>query len=93
LTKGKTYATMYTYTKAIGAKMQKVKVISVEDAGYYSSEYASGSTVKVTLQRGKEIASCTQILIWDEEYKEDCFEEWRDCALAGEEGYTYKEGA
>jgi hypothetical protein len=67
----------------------KVKVINIEDAGYYTSEHASGSTVKVTLQRGKEIASCTQILIWDEEYAEDCFEEWMDCALAGEEGYTY----
>jgi len=68
----------------------KVKVVSVEDAGYYSSEYASGSTVKVTLQRGNEIASCDGILIWEEEYAEDAFEEWKDCALAGEEGYTYE---
>jgi hypothetical protein len=67
----------------------KVKVVNIEDSGYYASEYASGSTVKVTLQRGKAIASCTQILIWDEEYAEDCFEEWMDCALAGEAGYTY----
>jgi hypothetical protein len=67
----------------------KVKVVSVEAAGYYTSEYASGSTVKVTLQRGTEIASCDEILIWEEEYAEDCFEEWMDCALAGEEGYTY----
>jgi hypothetical protein len=81
---------MYTYTKAIGAKMKKVKVINVEAAGYYTSEHASGSCVKVTLQRGKEIASCDEILIWEEEYAEDCFEEWRDCALAGEAGYTYK---
>jgi hypothetical protein len=51
----------------------------------------SGSTVKVTLQRGKAVASCTQILIWDEEYAEDCFDEWMDCALAGEAGYTYTE--
>ena len=80
---------MYTYTKAIGAKMQKVKVVNIEDAGYYKSEYASGSTVKVTLQRGKEFVTCDQILIWEEEYAEDCFEEWMDCALAGEEGYTY----
>jgi hypothetical protein len=69
----------------------KVKVISIEDAGYYTSEYASGSTVKVTLQRGKAIATCTQILIWEPEYAEDCFDEWMDCALAGEEGYTYTE--
>ena len=72
--------------------MQKVKVVSIKDAGYYKSEYASGSTVKVTLQRGKEFATCDQILIWDEEYAEDCFDEWKDCALAGEEGYSY-EGA
>jgi hypothetical protein len=71
--------------------MKKVKVIRIEDAGYYTSEYASGSTVKVTLQRGKAIATCTQILIWEPEYAEDCFDEWMDCALAGEEGYTYTE--
>lgn len=71
--------------------MKKVKVVSIEDTGYYTSEYASGGTVKVTLQRGKEIASCTQILIWEPEYAEDCFDEWMDCALAGEEGYTYTE--
>ncbi len=72
--------------------MQKVKVVNIEDAGYYKSEHASGSTVKVTLQRGKERATCDQILIWDEEYAEDCFDEWMECALAGEAGYTY-EGA
>jgi hypothetical protein len=71
----------------------KVKVVNIEAAGYYTSEHASGSTVKVTLQRGKEIASCDEILIWDEEYAEDCFEDWKDCALAGEAGYTYTDGA
>jgi hypothetical protein len=71
----------------------KVKVVNIEDAGYYTSEHASGSTVKVTLKRGKEIASCDEILIWDEEYAEDCFEDWKDCALAGEAGYTYTDGA
>ena len=69
----------------------KVKVINVEADGYYTSEHMSGSCVKVTLQRGKATASCEQILIWDEEYAEDCFEEWMDCALAGEAGYTYTE--
>lgn len=68
--------------------MQKVKVISVEDAGYYTSEYTSGSTVKVTLQRGKDVATCDGILIWDEEFAEEAFDEWVDCAKAGEEGYT-----
>ncbi len=69
--------------------MHKVTVVDIEAAGYYISEHASGSTVKVTLQRGTEVASCDEILIWDEEYAEDCFEEWMECALAGEEGYTY----
>jgi len=67
----------------------KVKVVNIEDSGYYTSEHMSGNTVKVTLRRGKAFASCEQILIWDEEYAEDCFEEWMECALAGEEGYTY----
>ena len=66
----------------------KVKVVSVEDAGYYSDAYTSGSTVKVALQRGKDFASCDGILIWEAEYAEDCFDEWMDCALAGEEGYS-----
>ena len=69
----------------------KVEVVNIEAAGYYASEYASGSTVKVTLQRGTETVSCDGILIWEEELAEDCFEEWMDCALAGETGYTYTE--
>jgi hypothetical protein len=71
----------------------KVEVVNIEDAGYYTSEHMSGNCVKVTLQRGKATASCEQILIWDEEYAEDCFEDWMECALAGEAGYTYTEGA
>jgi len=71
----------------------KVEVVNIEAAGFYASEYASGSTVKVTLQRGTETVSCDGILIWEEELAEDCFEEWMDCALAGEAGYTYTEGA
>ena len=71
----------------------KVEVVNIEDAGYYTSEHMSGNCVKVTLQRGTEVASCAQILIWDEEYAEDCFEDWMECALAGEAGYTYTEGA
>jgi hypothetical protein len=70
-----------------------VEVISVEDAGFYSSEYISGSTVKVTLARGGEFVTCDGIVIWEDEYVGDeLFEEWRAYALAGEEGYTY-EGA
>lgn len=74
--------------------MQKVKVVSIEDAGYYVGDcYTSGGLVKVTLKRGKETASCDGMLIWEEMYAEDCFDEWMDCALAGEEGYTYTQGA
>ena len=68
----------------------EVKVVSIEDAGYYSDAYTSGSTVKVTLQRGTELASCDGILIFEEEQVDsDLFDEWVACALAGEEGYTY----
>ena len=66
----------------------KVEVVSVKDAGYYTSAYASGSTVKVTLKRGEDFATCDEILIWEEDYAEDCFDEWLQCAVAGEEGYT-----
>lgn len=72
--------------------MQKVEVVSVEDAGFYSDAYTSGSTVKVTLQRGDEIVSCDGILIFEEEQVDsDLFDEWKELALAGEEGYTYAE--
>ena len=66
----------------------KVKVVSVEDAGYYKSENASGSTVKVALQRGEDFATCDGMLIWEEEYAEDAFDEWVECAVAGEDGYS-----
>ena len=67
-----------------------VEVIIVEDAGYYSDSNISGSTVKVTLQRGNEFACCNGIVIWDEELvDEELFEEWKELAEAGEEGYTY----
>ena len=72
--------------------LDKVQVVSVEDAGYYSGQFTSGSTVKVTLRRGNEVASCDDILIWEEEFAEECFDEWVELALAGEEGYTYTEG-
>jgi hypothetical protein len=71
----------------------QVQVVSVKAAGFYRDAHTSGSTVKVTLRRGSETASCDEILIWDAEYAEDCFDEWMDCALAGEAGYTYTQGA
>jgi len=66
----------------------KVEVVSIEDAGYYKSEYASGSTVKVALQRGEDFATCDGMLIWEEELAEEAFDEWVECAVGGEEGYT-----
>jgi hypothetical protein len=68
--------------------LDKVVVVSVEDGGYYSGGFTSGSTVNVTLQRGEDFASCDGILIWEEEFAEECFDEWVACAVAGEEGYT-----
>jgi len=69
--------------------MQKVTVISVEAAGYYEDANTSGSTVKVTLKRGEDFATCDGILIWDEELADsDTFDEWVACAKAGEEGYS-----
>ena len=67
----------------------EVEVVSVEDAGYYSDENISGSTVKVTLRRGDDIVTCDGIVIWEEELADDdCFDEWVGYAMAGEEGYT-----
>lgn len=70
---------------------KKVVVVSVEDGGYYFSEYANGTTVNVTLKRGNDYASCNQILIWeewDQEELNDCFDEWVSLAVGGEEGYS-----
>jgi len=68
--------------------LDKVKVVSVEDAGYYSGAYTSGSTVKVTLRRGDDFAICDGMLIWEEELAEEAFDEWVALAMDGEEGYT-----
>jgi hypothetical protein len=67
--------------------MQKVKVVSIEDAGYYAGEI-SGSTVTVTLQRGGDFATCKGMLTFEEEDAEYCFDEWVEYAVAGEEGYS-----
>ena len=66
----------------------KVEVVSIEEAGYYASEYASGSTVKVALKRGEDFATCDGILIWEDSMGEECFDEWVACAIDGEEGYS-----
>ena len=70
--------------------MCKVTVVSVEDGGYYESEYASGETVDVTLQRGDVQVCCTGILLWDDSDDLNAvFEEWLELAEAGEEGFSY----
>jgi hypothetical protein len=68
--------------------MDKVTVVSIEEGDYYESEYTSGSTVNVTLKRGEDFASCDGILIWEDEFAEEAFDEWVELAVAGEEGYT-----
>jgi hypothetical protein len=68
--------------------MQKVEVVSVEDAGYYVGAITSGSTVKVTLRKGDDFVSCDGILIFEEADADSYFDEWVACAVAGEEGYT-----
>jgi hypothetical protein len=69
--------------------MMTVKIVSVTEGVYCNSTHMSGSTVNVTLQRGEEFVSCEGILIWEDSMAdEDTFNEWRDCAAAGEEGYT-----
>ena len=69
--------------------MQNVQVVNIEDAGYYVSKYASGSTVTVTLKRDEDYVTCEGILIWEDEYAtDDLFDEWVACAVNKEEGYT-----
>ena len=67
----------------------KVKVIDVEPGEYYTSAYASGNTVDVTLQRGKDFVRCNGILIFERELVDNnLFDEWVAAAKAGDEGYT-----
>ena len=68
--------------------LDTVEIVSVEDGGYYSSAYTSGSTVNVTLQRGGDFASCEGILFWEDSMADEAFDEWVACAIEGEEGYT-----
>lgn len=68
--------------------LDTVEIVSVEDGGYYSDAYTSGSTVNVTLQRGGDFASCDGILFWEDSMAEEAFDEWVALAMDGEEGYT-----
>ena len=69
----------------------QVAIVEMADAGYYVGETTCGALTGYTLQRGNEFVNCDEVLIMetDEEFLVDTFEEWKDCALAGEEGYTY----
>ena len=67
----------------------KVKVVDVEDGGYYSSAYANGNTVNVTLKRGKDFVRCNGILIFErEQVNNNLFDDWVEAAKAGEEGFN-----
>lgn len=66
-------------------------IVQVEEV----NSTVNGTTVKVTLRRdsdiGFEYVSCDDILIFDEDsIDEAVFEEWKEMAEAGEEGYTYE---
>jgi len=67
----------------------RVKVIDVEAGEYYTSAYASGNTVDVTLQRGKDFVRCNGILTFErEQVNNDLFDDWVAAAMEGEEGFT-----
>jgi len=67
----------------------KVKVVDVEAGEYYSSAYASGNTVNVTLRRGKDFVKCDGILTFERELvNNDLFDDWVEAAIAGEEGFS-----
>lgn len=72
--------------------LDTVEVVSVEDGGFYQDAYTSGSTVDVVLKRGNEFAKCEGILIFEEQDDEsmfEYFEEWKQMAQSGEDGYSY----
>jgi hypothetical protein len=67
----------------------KVKVVDIEEGEYYSSAYASGNTVNVTLRRGKDFVKCDSILTFERELvNNDLFDDWVEAAIAGEEGFS-----
>jgi hypothetical protein len=67
----------------------KVKVVDVEAGEYYSSAYASGNTVNITLRRGKDFVKCDGILTFERELvNNNLFDDWVEAAIAGEEGFS-----
>jgi hypothetical protein len=61
--------------------MQKVKVVSI-------TKGKTASNISVTLQRGGDFVSCDDMLMFEEADIEYYFDEWAECAVAGEEGYS-----
>ena len=71
-----------------------IELVSIEDAGYYSDEHTSGNSVKVTLKRDNEYASCDGIVLWDEaDVDNNMFDEWVEFAQAGIEGFEHWQAA
>ena len=68
-----------------------VEIVDEQYAGYMLNEYASGVLTGYTLQRGNEFVYCDEVLIMeaDEEELFYVFEDWKQAALDGEEGYEY----
>lgn len=72
-------------------QMEAVQIVDEQYAGYMLNEYASGALTGYTLQRGNEFVYCDEVLILetDEEELAYTFEDWKQAALEGEEGYEY----
>ena len=72
-------------------QMEAVQIVDEEYAGYMHNEYASGVLTGYTLRLGNEFVYCDEVLILerDEEELFYVFDEWKQAALAGEEGYEY----
>ena len=72
------------------AQTVAVEIVDEVEAGYMLNEYTSGVLTGYTLRRGNEFVSCDEVLIMEED--EDLsyvFEEWKQFALDGYEGYKY----
>lgn len=72
-------------------QMEAVQIVDEQYAGYMLNEYASGVLTGYTLRRGNEFVYCDEVLIMeaDEEELFYVFEDWKQAALDGEEGYEY----
>jgi hypothetical protein len=70
---------------------QNVELVGTTGGTYYADKHTGGSAYGYVLRRGNEYVSCDEVLIMetDEEELEYTFEEWKEAAEAGEEGYAY----